>query len=355
MNILDNFAEIKKLDSSNMLVSIDLLSKQIEQAWVEVKQVDIPADYKKVKKVVVNGMGGSGLGTHIIQSIYFKKLKIPLGNIHSYDLPGMVDKDTLYILSSYSGNTEEVLNTYEQAKRKGAKILAITTGGRLGEFIKQGKILGFVFKPKYNLCNQPRMGIGYAVTGLLGLFEKCAVIKVSDREIKAVIQFLDKLKLQFEAKNLTLDNLAKQTADHVQNYSPVIVAAEFLSGNAHVLANQLNENSKNFSHYFIISELNHHLLEGLGYPKNNPKSLFFCFFESQLYHPRNSERLKITKDVLRKNKINYLSYKLQGKTELTQSFEMLLFGSYVSFYLAMLNNVDPAPIPWVDYFKTQLA
>ncbi|PJA92304.1 bifunctional phosphoglucose/phosphomannose isomerase, partial [Candidatus Kuenenbacteria bacterium CG_4_9_14_3_um_filter_39_14] len=106
MNILDNFAEIKKLDSSNMLVSIDLLSKQIEQAWVEVKQVDIPADYKKVKKVVVNGMGGSGLGTHIIQSIYFKKLKIPLGNIHSYDLPGMVDKDTLYILSSYSGNTE---------------------------------------------------------------------------------------------------------------------------------------------------------------------------------------------------------------------------------------------------------
>ena len=85
------------------------------------------------------------------------------------------------------------------------------------------------------------------------------------------------------------------------------------------------------------------------------KQAFFCFFESQLYHPRNAERLKITKDILRKNKINYLSYKLQGRTEFMQSFEMLLFGSYVSFYLAMLNNVDPAPIPWVDYFKTQLA
>src|SRR3990167_3677107 len=272
MNILDDPKAIKNLDQSNMLASIDLLPKQIEQAWAEVKQVDIPADYKKVKKVVVNGMGGSGLGAHIIQSIYFKKLKMPLGNIHSYDLPGIVDKDTLYVLSSYSGNTEEVLNTYEQAKRKGAKILAIASGGELGALIKAGKIPGYLFKPKYNICNQPRMGIGYAITGLLGLFEKCAVIKVSDREIKAVIQFLDKLKLQFEAKNLTLDNLAKQTADHVQNYAPLIVAAEFLSCNAHVLANQLNENSKNFSHYFIISELNHHLLEGLSCPENNPKN-----------------------------------------------------------------------------------
>lgn len=355
MNILDNLKQIKKLDQSNMLGSIDLLPKQIEQAWQEVNKIDIPSDYRQADKVIVNGMGGSGLGAHIIQSVFYKKLRIPLASIHSYSPPGMVDKNSLYILSSYSGNTEEVLFSYQQARKKGAKIIGISSGGKLGDLIKENKIPGYLFKPKYNICDQPRIGIGYSVFGLLGLLSKCGIVKVSSNSIKSILNHLYNLKRQFEAKNLTIDNLAKQTADHLRNSIPIIVASEFLSGNAHVLANQLNENAKNFSGYYLISELNHHLLEGLKFPHSNGKNLQFLFFESNLYYAKNIERYKITKDIIRKNKVNYISYKLQGKSELEQSFELLLFGSYVSLYLSMLNNIDPSPIPWVDYFKNQLS
>ncbi len=354
MTTLDNLKHIKKLDPSNILGSIDLLSKQIEQAWSEVKKIDIPKEYTQVDKVVINGMGGSGLGTHIIQSLYFKDLKVPLGNIHSYTLPGIVDDHTLYILSSYSGNTEEILATYESAKKKGAKILAISTDGKLGKLITQGDIPGYLFKPRHNASGQPRMGIGYSVIGLLGLLKKCEVLKIGDSHIKSVVSFLAKAKSQFGSSTLIHDNLAKQTAEHIKNYLPVIVAADFLSGNAHTFANQLNENAKTFANYFIISELNHHLLEGLSFPKTNAKNLIFLFFNSGLYHQRNQERLKITQDVLKKNQIDYLNYSFQGTTQLEQSFEMLIFGSYVSFYLAILYNINPAEIPWVDYFKAQL-
>ncbi len=354
MHILDNFKQIKTLDKSNVLGTIDLLANQIEHAWQQIDSIVIPKKYHQVDKIVINGMGGSGLGAHIIQSVFYKKLKKPLVSLHNYETPGMVDKKTLFILSSYSGNTEEIVASYNLAKKQGAKILGISTGGRIGNWIKKGTIPGLLFNPKYNACDQPRMGIGYAVIGLLGLLKKCGLIKISQTEIKQVIKFINFIQQDFNVNNLINDNLAKQLADYLQETIPIVVTADFLAGNAHVFANQLNENAKNFSNYFIISELNHHLLEGLAFPKANTKNLQFIFFESTLYHQRNQERIKITQDVLHKNKINYLSYKLQGQTELIQVFEMLLIGSYVSFYLAMLNKVNPAKIPWVDYFKTQL-
>jgi glucose/mannose-6-phosphate isomerase len=354
MNILDDIKQIQKLDPANMAGSIDLLSKQIQQAWQETQKIEIPAEYKQISKVVINGMGGSGLPAHIIQSLYFQKLRVPLGNIHSYNLPGIIDKNTLYILSSYSGDTEEPLMTYEMARQKGAKILAIASGGKLGKLIEQEKIPGYLFKPRYNVCNQPRMGIAYSAIGLLGLLKKCQLVKITDAEIELIINYLNQLKPQFSLHTSLVDNLAKQTAESVQGRIPIIVASGFLAGNAHVIANQINENAKNFSNYFIISELNHHLLEAFSFPKSNSKNLIFLFLESGLYHQRNQERFKITQDVLKKNKIDYLSYELQGQTDLEQIFETLFFGSYLSFYLAILNNVNPAEIPWVDYFKAQL-
>jgi glucose-6-phosphate isomerase len=89
MHTLDNLARLGQLDQDKMLDSIALLPRQIEQAWNDVKKIKLPPGYKKTNKIVINGMGGSGLGTHLIRSVYFKDLKLPLGNIHSYDLPGL--------------------------------------------------------------------------------------------------------------------------------------------------------------------------------------------------------------------------------------------------------------------------
>ena len=133
------------------------------------------------------------------------------------------------------------------------------------------------------------------------------------------------------------------------------VAAEHLAGNVHTMSNQMNENAKRFSTYFLIPELNHHLLEGMLYPMSNRQDLIFLLIESGLYDKRIQKRFAITADVLDKNKIKNINYTCAEKTKLGQSLEILVLGSYVSFYSAMLQRIDPTAIPFVDYFKKQLA
>jgi glucose/mannose-6-phosphate isomerase len=168
-------------------------------------------------------------------------------------------------------------------------------------------------------------------------------LKIEEKQIKQAIALLNRK-----------DGTAKTFAEKLKNKIPIIVSSEFLLGNAHVLANQINENAKCFTTYFGLPELNHHLVEGLKNPSAN-KNLKFVLVNSDLYHPRNQKRYKILKEVLQRNKINFIEYRPKAKTKLQQSMETLLFGSYLSFYLAMIYNLDPSPIPWVDFFKKRLA
>lgn len=354
MNTLNNREQIKKLDKSNILGSIEIFDKQVEQAWQETKQLKIPASYKKVKNVVINGMGGSALGGHIIKSLYGSEVGIPIEVINSYYVPNYVDADTLYLISSFSGTTEEPISTYEEAKKRGAKILAITAGGKLSEMMRKYQIPGYDFKAIHNPCNQPRIAVAYSIVGQLGLLNKCGVIKVKDAKILAVQNYLKNLNEIFGVGS-EKDNPAKKLALKFKNKIIILVAGEFLAGNVHAFANQINENSKNFSAWFLIPELNHHLMEGLGYPLFNKNDLLFVFLESDLYHPRVQKRFAITKEVVQKNKVDFASYQLKTSNKLKQSFELLALGSYTAFYLAILNNLDPSPILWVDYFKEQLS
>ena len=211
-----------------------------------------------------------------------------------------------------------------------------------------------VFEPKFNPCGQPRIGLGYSILSQWLLLEKIGLLSFGAAQFNNIIAFLNDLDALFGVNVSAAKNPAKKLALNLSQKIPVIVTAEHLSGNAHTLANQINENSKNFAVYFLISEMNHHLLEGLAYPKTNPKNLCFFFLESSLFNPKNQKRFAVTKDVLKKNKINFSSHSCQSKDKIFQSFEVLVFGSYASFYLAILNGIDPAPVPWVNYFKNQL-
>ncbi|MBI5621771.1 hypothetical protein HY933_02835 [Candidatus Falkowbacteria bacterium] len=354
MPFLDNKTKIKKLDRANVLGSIERLGMQCSDAWQAASAVSMPASYATVKNIVINGMGGSALGGEIIQFLFWEKLKLPLQVINSYTLPGSVNADTLYIVSSYSGNTEEPLGTVIPALRRGAKVLGIAKGGKIGQLIRAGKFPGYLIQEKHNPCGQPRMGIGYSVFGQLGLLQQCGVLQLTDREVQPLIKTLKRLNSRFGLNAPQRTNPAKQIAAQLAGRMPVIVVADFLAGNAHALRNQINENAKNFANYFVVSEMNHHLMEGLRYPRKGNRSLRWLFIDSDQYYPANQKRMAITKRVVDKNGLDILDYKLHSKTKLEQSFEMLVFGGYVNFYLAMLNRVDPSPIPWVDYFKAEL-
>ncbi len=351
---LDNLEEIKKLDAQNMLGSLELLSKQVEQVWDTAQKIKVPADYKKVKNLVTLGMGGSALGSHIIKSVFVDTLKMPVEIVGGYHVPEYVGKDSLVLLSSYSGTTEEVLFSMKEAKARGAKLLAMTAGGELADWALANKIPSLIFTTENNPSNQPRMGLGYMIIGQVILLFKAGLLKFTANDLQQVLAVLCKYDKEFGVYNQQRNNLAKQFASEALERSVWYVGAEHLAGNAHAAANQMNENAKRLAGYYLIPELNHHLMEGMLYPKSNKKDIIFVLFESGLHHRRVQKRFEVTKKVLEKNKIKFLSYQCGGEDRLSQACEVLVLGSYLSFYSAMLEGIDPTAIPYVDFFKEEL-
>ncbi len=352
-NILNDIDEIKKLDSKSMLGSLELLSAQVEEVLECSKKLKIPANYKKVKNIVVLGMGGSTLGAHILKSVFFNKLKGPLEIVNGYHVPEYVDKNSLVVVSSYSGTTEEPVFAMKEAMKRKAKLVIITSGGDLSKVSLAMKIPGLIFSTNINPCGSPRMGLGYSIVGQLVLFTKAGLIKLTPKDLKNIILVLKKYDTEFGTSNID-KNLAKEMAKNLFGKSVWYTAAEHLAGNAHAAANQTNENAKRFAGYFLIPELNHHLMEGMFYPESNKNNLSFVLLESSLYDVRIQKRFEITKKVLDKNEIKYFSYITQEKDKLLQACEVLVFGSYVSYYGALLQGIDPTAIPFVDFFKEQL-
>jgi glucose/mannose-6-phosphate isomerase len=355
MNKLDNLDKIKILDKSNLLGSVQELYLQFDQTSKELKKVSAPQDYQNINKVVLNGMGGSRLGARVAQRMFENELKVPIIPVGNYNLPEFVDDKTLLIFSSYSGNTEEIISSINQGLSKKAKIMVFSQSGKLTKLAEKRKLPGYYnFQPKHNPSNQPRMSIGYQILGIIILLSRAGLLKLKDEKIKKLSSFIKKIKQENDYDVKKKNNLAKKTALSLQTKVPVLIGAEFIMGALHVWRNQINENAKQLSFYFEIPELNHHLLEGLQFPKNNTKNFYFVFVKSSLYHQKNQQRIEITKKVLDKYKFKYSEINLTGKDKLEQVFEIIQIGSFASFYMAMLNNLDPTPIPWVDYFKKEL-
>jgi glucose/mannose-6-phosphate isomerase len=134
-----------------------------------------------------------------------------------------------------------------------------------------------------------------------------------------------------------------------------LAGGDFLEGNLHALRNQFCECSKNLVSYLVLPDMNHYALESLANPLNNKDNVAFLFFKSSLCRPAIQKRLVLTQQVVEKNGLKVLEYELKSKTKLGQAAEMLQVGSWITFYLAFVNGVDPVKIPWVDWFKEQLA
>jgi len=353
---LDNLNQYKKLDTGQVAKSISLLPDQVRQVLHEARLIKIPREYSKVTQVVVNGMGGSNLGAGIVKSVFADQIKVPLSITPGYRVPAHVNKNTLYVISSYSGTTEEPLSVYREVKKRGAKIVAITSCAKkkLEKLMIKEDIPGYIFRPEYNPSNQPRLGLGYGIFGMAVLLAKAGLFKIKVKQVEDMIASLEIWDRGLRPVIKTKNNIAKQIAKKLHNQLPVLVGAEFLAGNLHSLRNQLCENSKKFASYLTLPELNHYAMEGLAYPASNKRTLIFLFFDSKFYHPRIQKRSYLTKKVVKKNNIRVIEHKLKGRTKLMQAFEMLQLGTWVSYYSGALNNIDSVKIPWVDWFKKQL-
>jgi len=354
MGILDSRDGIAKVDPNHGLQAIEQLGSQVQQLWEQSRSIEFPDSYKQATNVVVAGMGGSAYGTHVIQTLFKEQLKVPVTVIPDYTLPAYVNEQTVVILSSYSGTSEETLSAAQDALKKGAQITGLTTGGPLAEFLTSHNFPSLIFDPEFNPSKVARFGYGYSLFGQMVLFERLGLITLTEEDYKSVLMGIANAHMLWSVNVPQDNNQAKIVAYDCVDRIPVITVAEFLEGMAHVVANAFNENAKTFSEYRIVPEMNHHLLEGFQFPRQNDNSLLMILARSSLFSEPNQKRMELTSQLGEKFHIEVREVTLSSSTALEQAWEYLLFGLYVAYYLAIIYNQDPTVTPQVDWLKSQL-
>ena len=323
--------EYKHLDSQNALGFLNKISKHYKKAMELGNNIKV----KDVNKILICGMGGSGMPGDLLKNLIGTEVNIE--TIRDYKIPEHNNEKTLVFAISYSGNTEETINMYRHARRLRCKTLLISSGGKLEEISKINndhliKIPGSI---------QPRMALPYLFFPVLNVLINSGLVKDIRKEYPSLLKSLSNQKLQKMADNLSSKLL---------NKTILIYGSPDLSSVAYRWKTQFNENSKIFAFNNIISELNHNELEAY---KNN-KDLFCILLSKDNDHVRIKKRIKLTKELLTKNKIENTQINMSGTSQLTKMFTSIFIGDYTSVLLAFKQNFDPSPVPTIEEFKKKL-
>jgi len=326
-SMLDNLQTYKQYDKAGIAFGIERLSEQVRIAWQQTRRIVVPKTYRNVDSVVLVGMGGSALGIHILVNALSDVIKKPVIVTRDYSLPGFVHSKTLVILSSFSGSTEEVLFAAREAKKRKAKMMAITTGSKLAAFAKREKMPVYQFEPG-DLAKQPRLGVGFTLAGTLGLLQRAGLAKVIKKDIDAFVEAMNDVVDTCAMDIVAAKNPAKAVALEMKGKSVLIVASEHLAGNAHTMRNQICETAKQFAEYSEIPKLNHYLMEGLTYPKGHVGRMVVFMLRSSLYHKRNQKRYEITAELFEKLGATVVEYDAGGGSRFAEAGGLLQFSTF---------------------------
>ncbi|WP_375560324.1 bifunctional phosphoglucose/phosphomannose isomerase [Bernardetia sp. OM2101] len=327
---------------------ISSFSQQLEGAYSNFQKLSLASFLgtdRKISNIVVVGLGGSGIGGNLVQTITRSLLKVPYQVCKTYNLPSYINENTLLIASSFSGNTEETLVSLEEAQRKGAYIACLTSGGKIQEIAMQK---GFDLVPLKSLAACPRAHLPYSAISLLLLLNHYELIDIDfEKEIKETVASLN-------TNNEIIKKEAKQLAISLKNKFPILYADAILEPMLIRFQQQINENAKQLCHVAVFPEMNHNELVGWHLPKEILSKTHILLFHSDYDHERVSRRMEICEDIFNKhtNSITHISAK--GNSFLEQVFYLIYLTDWVSYYLAEENSVDPFPVEVINYLKSSL-
>ena len=348
-SVIESVEAIKKADPGEMLTKIKDLPLQVRDAWKIVQAATLPPAYGDVRNITILGMGGSAIGGEFAGALLADELKVPLNVHRDYGIPGYVGRDSLVIVSSFSGNTEETLSGFDEAKKRGAKILAITTGGKVADDAKALRLPLITF----GYHAQPRAALGYSMTLVLGVLGKLGFARDMGKEIEQALT--DVAKLEERVHEGARTNDAKKLAAELYGRIPVIFGAGAMGVMARRVKDQWNENAKNWAHYDVMSELNHNAVVGFPHPPIARDAQTVLLLRSRRDNPRHQIRFEVTKELLDRAQIPHKDLQFDGESLLSEILQMTYFTDYVSFYVALLNGADPSPVTSIDYLKDRLA
>ena len=349
-----NIETIRSLDKSDMLNLLVGFPKQLLDALKIGNEIEFAKDIKKgFSNIVFTGLGGSAIGADLIRSYISRECKLPVTVNRDYTLPGFVGKETLLVVSSYSGNTEETISAYNEGREKGARIIAITSNGQLKKMSKED---GF---PCVTIPQglPPRCALGYSSIPTLVLFCKLGLISDKASEVKESADIMSGLYEEALSAQVAQEkNVAKSIASALfEKYAVIYGANQRTDCVATRWRGQLAENSKTISSTHLFPEMNHNEIVGWQNPKNLLKDLTVILLRDQDDHPRIKTRMDISKSIIKKEGARIVEVTSRGKSLLARIFSLVYIGDFVSFYLAILNNIDPTPVDSITYLKKELA
>jgi glucose/mannose-6-phosphate isomerase len=346
--MLDDLNVINQRDPQGAL---QVAAQQYSQAQFDVEVVNPEHDHRTITKVVVAGMGGSALAALLVKSWLKNRLDVPFEIIRTYSLPHYVDESTLVIASSYSGNTEETVSCMNEANERGAQVAVIAAGGELIQLAQASDVTHVQLPGDL----QPRMAVIYNLCALVAiLFHFDVTDSGVLEEIKNTADWLEHETMQWTSDVTTDKNYAKQLALLAVGKTPVFYAGSVMAPVAYKWKISWNENAKNVAFWNEIPEFNHNEFIGwTSHPIEKPFAIFDLV--SQFEHPQILKRFEVSDRLLSGQRPKSTVVTLAGDTIIAQMLWGSILADFVSIYVAILNGVDPTPVPLIEKLKHELA
>ena len=346
--MLDDANVIRQRDPQGAL---EVAAAQYTQTQFAAEISNPEHDHRPITRVVVAGMGGSALAALVVKSWLKNRLNVPFEIVRTYTLPHYVDSQTLVIASSYSGNTEETVSCLADAQAREAQVAVAAAGGKLIEQAKQCDI-AYVKLPA---DLQPRMAVIYNLRALAALLVHFGIADGSiTEEISQTSDWLEAETAQWTSDVTTDKNYAKQLALLAVGKTPVFYAGSLMAPVGYKWKISWNENAKNVAFWNELPEFNHNEFIGwTSHPIEKPFAIFDLV--SDLEHPQILKRFAVSDRLLSGQRPKANTVQLIGDTLIAQMLWGSILADFVSIYVAILNGVDPTPVPAIEKLKRELA
>lgn len=294
-----------------------------------------------IRNIVICGMGGSGIGGKIVAQWVQNSCSVPVLSVQDYTLPAFVDKHSLVIGSSYSGNTEETLFALEDAKTKGASIIGICSGGALAEFCKSNQYQ-YVIVPG---GNPPRTALAFSLVQLSNIFLQLGYAH------STILNEISNGKNLIDSESVHIKSEAMRVAHELQKRTVAVYAGAAYEGITVRARQQFNENSKELSWQNVIPEMNHNELVGWGGGDNRYACLFIQTGDLSM---RNQKRFDISVERTKSKTDKVVVISAKGATPVEKSIYLIHLIDWTSLYISDLKHGDPIEIDIIDYLKEEL-
>ena len=342
--------EIEIHDSAGMFDVIAAFPGQLKQAFEIGSNIDIKLEVSGIRNIIITGLGGSAIGGDLLRSYLQYEISIPVQVNRNYFIPAYADEHTMVICSSYSGDTEETISAYNDAKSKGCKIACISAGGKLTIMAENDG--NYVVKVPRGY--QPRCALAFSFITMLMLFVKLKFIKERDNEIARLIDVMSSRSAVYSDFSGGA-NPALNIAEHLHGRIPVIYSSNDLLDIVNLRwRGQFAENSKTLAFGNYFPELNHN--EIVGWQENSEflRNFALIYLLDREDNPRIVKRQNITKEILEPYRGIDIEIESEGNSKLERIFDLVYLGDWISFYLAVINKTDPTPIEKINLLKNKL-